>query len=160
MKILVLHRIPYLKIEYARGINHETHDVTYVGTAEILATLPPWLRCLKIERPGTGDVVIETLHAVTGMEFDKVISLSEYELLAAARVRSALGVGGPKEEDVLKVRDKVIMKEAVQSAGIRVPRFSRADRIDHAWQGAHDFKTGGRSVQRKRGALFLLCGGH
>ncbi len=134
MKILVLHRIPYHKIEYARGIDHEAHDVTYVGTAEIIATLPEWLRCERIERPGKGDVVEETLAAVQDREFDKVISLSEYELIAASRVRQALGIAGPKEEVVLKVRDKVIMKEAVAAAGIRVPRFLRCDK----WLNAKD----------------------
>ncbi len=138
MKILVLHRIPYLKIEYARGIDHEAHDVTYVGTAEINATLPQWLRCEKIVRPGNGDVVEETLAAVADRTFDHVISLSEYELIAAARVRERLAIAGPKEADVLKVRDKVIMKEAVEAAGIRVPQFVRCDQPELAklgWSG-------------------------
>lgn len=51
MKILVLHRVPYFKIEYHRGISHDRHDVTYFGTDQALATLPPHLRCERVSRP-------------------------------------------------------------------------------------------------------------
>ncbi len=125
MKLLVLHRIPYHKVRYELGIDHELHDVTYVGTAAALANLPADLRCTRVSRPGVGPVHAEVLACFPqATDFDRVISLSEYELLDAARVREAWGVPGPALEDVLLVRDKVRMKAAVAAAGIRVPRFA------------------------------------
>ncbi len=124
MNILILHRIPYHKINYHRGIDHALHDVTYVGTKTALGTLPAELRCRKVERPGVGKVADEVIEAVRkDPRPDLVISLSEYELMDAARVREALGVAGPTCAEVELVRNKVKMKAAVEARGIRVPRF-------------------------------------
>ncbi|SKC86043.1 hypothetical protein SAMN05445504_4671 [Burkholderia sp. CF099] len=125
MKILVLHRIPYQKIDYHRGIDHKEHDVTYFGTKEALLTLPGGLRCSAIERPGTLSAFHEATRWLTEnpQHFDRVISLSEYELLDAARLREWLGVPGAPVARVRLARDKILMKEAVSRAGLRVPRF-------------------------------------
>lgn len=125
MNILILHRIPYHKIDYHRGIDHDRHDVTYFGTRKILDTLPSWLRHRKVERPGQAAAYDE---AVAWLErepqhFDRVLSLSEYELLDAARLRERLGVPGAPPEQVALVRDKIKMKQAAARAGLRVPRF-------------------------------------
>ncbi|WP_244220044.1 ATP-grasp domain-containing protein [Paraburkholderia terricola] len=125
MKILVLHRVPYPRIEYARGIDHEQHDVTYLGVADLLATLPADLRCERVERPAELGP-FEAAHAWitrTARPVDRVIALSEYDLVDAARLREWLGIPGATLEQVRLVRDKVVMKEAVRAAGLRVPRF-------------------------------------
>ncbi|MEU2063703.1 ATP-grasp domain-containing protein [Streptomyces sp. NPDC013455] len=127
MRILILHRVPYPKIEYHRGIDHDRHDVTYFGTAGALATLPDGLRCARVERPGTAAPYDEAVAWLDGLaeppRFDRIISMSEYELLDAARLRERLGVPGAPVERVLLSRDKVLMKQAVEKAGLRVPRF-------------------------------------
>ncbi|MFI7104181.1 acetyl-CoA carboxylase biotin carboxylase subunit family protein [Streptomyces sp. NPDC050161] len=125
MKILVLHRVPYFKIEYHRGMSHDRHEVTYFGTDRALATLPPDLRCERVSRPGTRPAFDEALDwlAQQPRHFDRVISVSEYELLDAARLRKHLGVAGAPVDQVALARDKVLMKQAVQDAGLRVPRF-------------------------------------
>ncbi|WP_432127519.1 ATP-grasp domain-containing protein [Streptomyces sp. bgisy082] len=125
MKILVLHRVPYFKIEYHRGISHDRHDVTYFGTDQALATLPPGLRCDRVSRPGVRPVFEEAREWLTHRprDFDRIISVSEYELLDAAMLREHLGVPGAPPAQVVLARDKVLMKRAVQEAGLRVPRF-------------------------------------
>ncbi|MGW2018872.1 ATP-grasp domain-containing protein [Streptomyces sp. NPDC001927] len=125
MKILVLHRVPYFKIEYHRGISHDLHDVTYFGTDTALATLPPGLRCERVSRPGTRPAFEEARDwlAEEPRAFDRIISMSEYELLDAARLREHLGVPGAPVDQVALARDKVLMKRAVEEAGLRVPRF-------------------------------------
>jgi biotin carboxylase len=125
MKILILHRVPYFKIEYHRGIPHDQHEVTYLGTEQALATLPPDLRCQRVSRAGTRSAFEEARDWLTEHphHFDRIISMSEYELLDAARLREHLGVPGAPLEQVLLSRDKVLMKQAVQKAGLRVPRF-------------------------------------
>lgn len=125
MKILILHRVPYFKIEYHRGISHDRHDVTYFGTDQALATLPPDLRCDRVSRPGLRPVFEEAQKwlARKPREFDRIISASEYELLDAALLREHLGVPGAPPAQVVLARDKVLMKQAVEDAGLRVPRF-------------------------------------
>ncbi|RLU90526.1 ATP-grasp domain-containing protein [Streptomyces griseocarneus] len=125
MKILILHRVPYFKIEYHRGISHDRHEVTYFGTDKALDTLPPDLRCERVSRPGERPAFEEARDwlAEHPRAFDRIISASEYELLDAARLREHLGVPGAALDQVALARDKVLMKEAVEQAGLRVPRF-------------------------------------
>ena len=125
MKILILHRVPYFKIEYHRGISHDQHQVTYFGTDQALATLPSELRCERVSRPGARSAFEEARDwlARRPRDFDRVISVSEYELLDAARLREHLGVPGAPVDQVLLARDKVLMKRAVEQAGLRVPSF-------------------------------------
>ncbi|TDR80581.1 ATP-grasp domain-containing protein [Paludibacterium purpuratum] len=123
MNILILHRIPYHKINYHLGIDHRRHTVTYIGTEAALASLPGELPCRRIARPGLGPVYREVLQCLDSApaHFDSVISLSEYELLDAAHVRQVLGVPGDSPQQVLTVRDKLQMKARVAAAGLPVP---------------------------------------
>ncbi|MCV3211941.1 hypothetical protein OGM63_00100 [Plectonema radiosum NIES-515] len=125
MKILILHRIPYHKIDYHHGIDHNRHKVTYVGTETALTNIPDFLNCRKLIRPGvakTGDEVIALMEQQQ-LQFERVISLSEYELLDAAQIREHFGIPGATLAQVEKVRNKVIMKAMVAAEGIRVPKF-------------------------------------
>jgi biotin carboxylase len=125
MKILILHRVPYHKIEYHRGIDHNRDEVTYVGIARALANIPDFLNCRKLVRPGVGKTADEVIALIEQqqLEFDRVLSLSEYELLDAAKIRERFGITGPSPAQVEKVRNKIIMKTMVAAAGIRVPEF-------------------------------------
>jgi hypothetical protein len=125
MKILILHRIPYHKIDYHRGINHGYHDVTYIGTEVALANIPHRVNCKRLVRPGldkTADEIISILEEKQ-LTFDLVLSLSEYEIIDAARVREHFGMNGATISQVEMVRNKVVMKTMVAAAGIRVPEF-------------------------------------
>ncbi|WP_250534745.1 hypothetical protein [Caballeronia sp. AZ10_KS36] len=125
MRILILHRIPYQKIEYHRAVDHDVHEVTYFGKREALDTLPASLRCATFERPGVASAFEEARAWLTRepKRFDRIISLSEYELLDAACLREWLGVPGPALEQVRLARDKTLMKTAVIEAGLSAPRF-------------------------------------
>lgn len=125
MKILILHRIPYQKIDYHRGIDHKKHDVTYIGTAENIRSIPSTLQCEIVTRPGREKTEIEVKRFLqnTNKRFDRIISLSEYELLAAAHLREWFDVEGARPKQVEKVRDKVIMKKAMEACGIKTPIF-------------------------------------
>lgn len=141
MKVLILHKIGYAKIVYDNGIDHDKHDVVYVGTEAKLREVPEHLRCRKRVREDWGDnihdAVMAALQGETG--FDRVISLSEYELLEAAKVRDSLGVPGPGYAQARLVRDKVAMKQAVAAAGLDAPRFvavsSLAGNTSLPWTG-------------------------
>ncbi|RKP46044.1 ATP-grasp domain-containing protein [Trinickia fusca] len=135
MNILVLHRVPYPRIEYERGIDHDEHDVTYFGKREILDTIPTHLRRVEVERSGKASAFDEACAWLDANphHFDIVISLSEYELIDAAMLRAKLGIEGKSVEQVMLVRDKVLMKQAVVDAGLRAPRFLSL----RAWVDAH-----------------------
>ncbi|GAA3096704.1 ATP-grasp domain-containing protein [Streptosporangium carneum] len=124
MKILVIHQVPYRKIDYHLGIDHELHDVTYVGRAERMAELPEWLRCHRFAVGPHDDLagwIVENISPDEG--FEQVLSLSEDGVLLAWRVRRHLGIEGPSLERLRRVRDKVAMKEALEGSGVRYPRF-------------------------------------
>ncbi|WP_087499474.1 acetyl-CoA carboxylase biotin carboxylase subunit family protein [Pseudomonas sp. SID14000] len=125
MKILILHRVPYPRIEYHRGIDHELHDVTYFGKQAAIDTLPAQLRCERVVRPGAASASDEALTWLADAPqcFDRIISMSEYELLDAARLRETLGVEGASFKTLTLSRNKLQMKAAVQASGLRVPRF-------------------------------------
>ncbi|MBM3115192.1 ATP-grasp domain-containing protein [Jeongeupia naejangsanensis] len=124
MNILILHRIPYHKIEYDRGIDHGTHHVVYLGTEAALSNIPAELRCEKWLRPGVDKTEVEAINAISERHtrFDAVLSLSEYELMSAAIVREHFGIAGASVAQIERVRNKLLMKHIVDAAGIAVPQ--------------------------------------
>jgi len=54
-------------------------------------------------------------------------SFDERNLLLAAELRAELGLPGLRHADVLPFRDKILMKQLLVDAGLRVPRFGRYD---------------------------------
>lgn len=143
MNILILHKISYSKIEYHLGIDHAQHSVTYIGTQTSIENIPVVLPCKKVIRAGKLPVHIEVIASpeLRDERFDRVISLSEYELTDAAIVREHFGIPGSSVADVTKVRNKVVMKDAVEAAGLRVPRFLSLTAVQHdpfavSWTGS------------------------
>ena len=149
MRIAILHRLPFVEIQYDKVIDHDVHDVIYIGRKATLADIPGGLRCEKIERPATGPVWEEVLAAVAGQpRLDRVISLSEFELLEAARVRERLDIPGKRPEEILLVRDKVKMKAAIHAAGLRAPRFVPCDAL--ASGGVEALSWTGKTILKPR----------
>lgn len=60
-----------------------------------------------------------------GIRLDRVETLWEPMVLLAARLREALGVPGMSVEQALTFRDKELMKQKLDAAGLRTPRHSR-----------------------------------
>ncbi|MFZ9036347.1 MAG: ATP-grasp domain-containing protein [Francisellaceae bacterium] len=136
MNILILHRIPYDKIDYHRGIDHCKHKVVYCGLAKALETIPSWLQCEKWARAGFDNIENEVIDLVnsSGVHFDRVISLSEYELMATAVIREHFAIKGSATNVVKRFRDKLIMKEQVARHNIKAP-------VNDALQKIIDDKT-------------------
>jgi hypothetical protein len=99
-----------------------------VGTSAQLSTIPSDLPCKGMERPGQAGLVEEVLTLFSPDDhIDRIISVSQYEVMEAAQIRRGLGVVGAMPEQVHIVNDKVAMKAAVAARGLRVPRFARYD---------------------------------
>ena len=125
MKILVMHQVPYRKVQYHLSIDHQQHDVWYFGTPDGLAQLPEGLCCERVALEPGADLAGQIV-ARTGPEdgFEAVLALSEFGILEAVRVREHLNLPGPDAASMELVRDKVAMKQALVGAGVRHPRFA------------------------------------
>ena len=60
------------------------------------------------------------------VRIDRVECLWEPGMILAAKIREALGVPGMTVEETIPFRDKEVMKQRLDAAGIRTPRHARA----------------------------------
>lgn len=127
MKILIIHQVPYRKIHYHLGIDHQRHEVTYIGQPARMADLPADLRCARLVLDQGEDLVAGIL-ARTSREdgFERLLSLSEFGMIESWHVREHLGLSGASLAQIERVRDKVRMKQALADSGLRYPRFVSA----------------------------------
>lgn len=65
------------------------------------------------------------LHSIS--KFEKIITLGEFDIERAARIRSALSIKGQKISDGLAFRDKFCMRLRLLESGFNCPRFSKID---------------------------------
>lgn len=141
MKILILHQAPFKKMRYDHVIDHQQHQVTYIGLAKHLSDLPEALRYQKIVLPPASEqnLVSEVLARVSPSDdYSSLLALSEYGILEACHIREELGLAGPSYEQIEVVRDKVKMKQRIAARGtLRYPRFIDAPEqvIQGGWTG-------------------------
>lgn len=67
----------------------------------------------------------EALRINEQARIDTLIALSEHDIMRAAYLREYLNIKGQSVKSALAFRDKIIMKETLNAAGIRVPRFKK-----------------------------------
>ncbi|HAA59227.1 MAG TPA: hypothetical protein DCE42_31050 [Myxococcales bacterium] len=117
-------------MEYTRGLAQVGARVYGVGDTPRQA-LPPlakrylhdYLQVPKLM--DEQDVIQRVLQWVKGLKIDRVESLWEALVLPAAALRELLNVPGMSRDEILKFRDKQIMKDTVKAAGLRVPHSRR-----------------------------------
>ncbi|MEL6115178.1 hypothetical protein P0Y67_08175 [Photobacterium sp. SP02] len=126
LSILILHRVPFENVGYDNVIDHQFHNVTYIGLSSAINSIPPQIHCSRVIIESTDDLVEKSVNLCKeeNKKFDHVIAVSEYQLYDAANIRHTLNIPGPKMQEVKKVRDKVIMKKSIESAGLDTPKFS------------------------------------
>jgi hypothetical protein len=71
-----------------------------------------------------------------GVNIDRVETLWEPLMLLGARLRERMGVQGMTVEQTVPFRDKEIMKQVLDRAGIRTPRHARCRTTDEIWAAA------------------------
>ncbi|MEV6559327.1 ATP-grasp domain-containing protein [Nocardia sp. NPDC051756] len=121
---------------YEEFIDHDANQVSYVvdgpGALGVLAD-PAKIAC-QVQVGDVNDV--DALRAAVQVIVDRVgpidelLALSEFTLEIAAKVREDLGIPGPDRDEVAVYRDKVRMKEVLDKAGVRVPRFASCTSAD------------------------------
>ncbi|MCK5941370.1 MAG: ATP-grasp domain-containing protein, partial [Planctomycetes bacterium] len=78
-------------------------------------------------------VVQEVRRWLRGKSIDRVECMWERLMYLAATLREAFSVPGMNKAQTAVVRDKESMKQAVEAAGLRVPRHGRARSMKEAW---------------------------
>ena len=126
--------------KYVRGLAEVGAQVFGVGDhpkeslpAETRAALTAYVQVPGIMDEGAVlDQVLSEIaqHRVT---IDRVESLWEPLMLLAARFREVLGVPGMTVEQTVPFRDKEIMKQVLDKAGLRTPRHARCRTRDEVW---------------------------
>ncbi len=127
--------------QYTRGLAEVGVRVYGVGDTHVgglPASLKPYLTdYLQVPRIlDDDDVVARVSDWMRGREVDRVLTNWEVMVLTAARLRERFGVPGMTVDTVRGFRDKQLMKERVEAAGLRVPRAERVRTIAEARSAA------------------------
>ncbi len=77
---------------------------------------------------------VRNIHGKVGI--DQVETLWEPQMILAAKIREMLGIPGMTVEETLPFRDKEIMKQTLDAAGIRTPHHHRCRTADECRQAA------------------------
>lgn len=127
--------------EFTRGLAEAGARVFGVGDTP-QESLPPLVRrCLDqyVPVPSLWDdeAVIGTLrHRLRGQRIDRIECLWEPGIMLAARLRQVFGVPGLDVLQARRFRDKELMKQALDDAGIRTPRHVAAHTVAEVWEAA------------------------
>jgi biotin carboxylase len=86
--------------------------------------------CRRVTEAGPGTALTEEIVRVaTAWRSDGVLTFSEYCVVATAEACRRIGVPGPGEGAVLS-RNKLLMRQAWERAGVPNPRFQPVDSLD------------------------------
>ncbi|XQM32335.1 hypothetical protein ACNSZF_23380 [Burkholderia gladioli] len=135
-RIVVLNRWSDDFAAYHRYIDHAAHEVAYVctpdGAAALAASRIAHLERLPdfLDEAALHEAVRACGAALGGI--DRLVALSEFDLIAAGRLREAFDIPGDRPAAVARFRDKAVMKQVVAAAGLRVPRFVALDEVERA----------------------------
>lgn len=108
------------------------HRVTVVSAGQGDRCLPDRLRArvdavLTVDSNDEDKVLDAVVRAHEQQPFDAVLPGFEYYVPLVARLAARLGLPGLAEEAALRLRYKNLMREALDRAGVRVPRFRAVD---------------------------------
>jgi biotin carboxylase len=127
--------------EFVRGLGEVGARVFGVGD-QPLGALPGMARrhltgYLQVPQMQDELDVVRRVRAWVGAQhLDRIESLSEYSVVLAARLREALDVPGLRVAQAIAFRDKEVMKQVLDAAGIRTPRHHRATTAQELYAAA------------------------
>lgn len=132
--ILILNRLCNEFARYHRYVDHAANRVTYIATPGGAEPLESGLAeeiVIVDDLDNAGVVAAEAKELVARHgPVSRLVALSELDLEFAAILRAELDIPGKTVEQTRRVRDKMVMKEHVARAGLRVPRFDVATSPD------------------------------
>lgn len=90
---------------------------------------------LQVRSFGDEAAIVEQIRGwLRGKSVDRVECMWERLMYLAATLRETFDVPGMNRAQTEVVRDKELMKQAVEKAGLRVPRHGRARSMQEAWE--------------------------
>jgi hypothetical protein len=125
MKILVLHRFPIARAKYDISINHLEHEVYYLANQKFCDDVPSTIRCTKILLEENADI-LETITKyieANNIQFDRVIALSEYNILTGALIRDKFKIHGSSLAQIRRTCNKNEMKHFIVNSEIRTAKY-------------------------------------
>ncbi|MBH0243335.1 ATP-grasp domain-containing protein, partial [Streptomyces cavourensis] len=129
--VLLLSRQPLTARPLQQWLDHPQDAVLITtpkavdGAEDVLAASFPRHRLVDDYHGWATEEIAEAAGRAYGVS--RVVSTSESDVLRAARLRARLGLPGQDVASATAYRDKVVMKECAQAAGVRVPAFAAVD---------------------------------
>lgn len=144
--IVVIHRFgDYIFggfVNYASVIDHSLNRVVYLVNARGHQDISEYRdqaagvhELADIEDYPALEAAMQSTVEAYG-QVDQLFAMSEFDQINAAKLRSKFNIPGTSEEKISLYRDKIVMKERIQSDGLRIPKFldypTSADAISFA----------------------------
>lgn len=126
----VINRLPLATTPYAELLGPDW-EVTVVTEPPVPSSGRSRERVVEVADL-LGSMEVEQLAAEVHerLGIDLVVSMSEHDVLRAARTRDRLGIAGQDFESATAFRDKLDMKRRLAAAGIPVAQFRGVERVD------------------------------
>lgn len=91
----------------------------------------------QVDSFGDADAIVDRMRQIAAeVSIDQVESLWEPLMILAAQIREALGLEGMTVEETIPFRDKEVMKQVLDRAGIRTPRHARCESVAQCKEAA------------------------
>lgn len=131
MHVCMINRVPWVRASVTSWLEHsemEDTDVVLISRYDIPDSEKRGLSKFVYFESYDDDLALEKLVIELHGErpFDRIIALSELDILRAAKLRSLLNIPGQSYFSAFLYRDKIAMKEWASLAGISVPSFTVA----------------------------------
>jgi len=131
-KVLLFSRQPLAKRPLHEWLDDTAENIVLLTTPtavsecpDVLAEFFPHHRLVEDYSSWVAEQAAEEAAREHGVQL--VASTSEHDVLRAARLRERLGLAGQHTASAAAYRDKVVMKELAQQAGVPVPSFAAVD---------------------------------
>ncbi|MFC9897629.1 acetyl-CoA carboxylase biotin carboxylase subunit family protein [Nocardia sp. NPDC127579] len=126
----MIHRVRGVDVSYLERLDHESTAVTYVCAENAVAGIPGVSAAEVVplqDMSEVGPVVLDLARRWGRPE--RIVALSEFDLLAAAELRAHFAIPGDRPDYVAPFRDKLVMGRQVVAAGVRAPEFAPAPNL-------------------------------
>ena len=124
---------PLLLIGYRRAVLPALRRLArpafaLVGAGDVTPSSAELAGIREVDLHGAADAIATTARELLGASRPAaVVALAERTVVVAARLRAAFGLEGNLEETALRCADKVVMKHAMEAAGVPVARWRPVD---------------------------------
>lgn len=125
---------------YERVLDHSSNTVCYIVNEEGMNGLTETIKKNSvIETVSDINNLTEIEKAFEKIEkkvgtIDRVIALSEWDIINAGAIREKFGIQGINYQQALNVRDKVKMKTILKENGIKIPYFKSCESLDDIYK--------------------------